>query len=81
MPTSGQVAHAHLLAQVFQVSGVGGVLESASRSAACRVLVPRSLTIASSVPLPSARPASSAVATLTSNQTSMLRETNWYDTM
>jgi hypothetical protein len=50
---------------------------SDSRSATPRVLLARSAASASSVPRPSARPASSAPATCTSNQLSMLRETNW----
>jgi hypothetical protein len=54
---------------------------SASRSAATRALPSRSVASVASVSLPSARPESSAPATLTSNQASMLRDTNWYDTV
>ena len=50
---------------------------SPRRSAASRVLVARSLTMASIVPRPRLRPASSAPSTLTSNQLSIERDTNW----
>jgi hypothetical protein len=68
---------AELLAQPLQRQRLHRVAPSARRSAAWRVLSARSSTSVSSVPLPSARPASSAPATRTSNQASMLRETNW----
>jgi hypothetical protein len=54
---------------------------SASRSAPRRALAVSSTVIASSVPLPSDSPASSAPARRTSNQASMLRVTNWYETV
>jgi hypothetical protein len=57
-------------------SGPGSVRVSPRRSAATRVLAPRSVTSASSVPRPRSMPASSALCTLASNHTSMLRDTN-----
>ncbi len=53
---------------------------SASCSAALRVLAARSFDSASSVTRPRFRPASSAPSTFTSNQLSMERDTNWYET-
>ena len=54
---------------------------SPRRSAASSVLAPSSFTCASIVSRPRFSPASSAPSTFTSNQLSMLRETNWYDTV
>jgi hypothetical protein len=53
---------------------------SASCVAALRVLFARSFASASSVTRPRFRPASSAPSTFTSNQLSIDRDTNWYDT-
>jgi hypothetical protein len=57
--------------------GVAALPVSVRRSAAARALPSSSVLRLSSVPLPSARPASSALATLTSNQAAMPREANW----
>jgi hypothetical protein len=57
--------------------GSAAPVPSPSRSAASRVLVPTSATIESIVPRPRLRPASRAPSTLTSNQLSIERETNW----
>ena len=63
------------------VSVVPGASALAICSAISRPFDCRSDSDASSIPRPRFRPAVSAVSTFTSNHDSMLRDTNWYDTM
>jgi hypothetical protein len=66
-----------LLAHALQLHAGRGVRRVGQLLAAARVLLARSLASVSSVERPRLRPASSAPSTLTSNQLSIERETNW----